>query len=177
MWPFLLSLFSDLFLWTDPILKFFFLLCPFGRRIPSPAHPLLCFSRCESGHFCMQHHLQSYICLHTLSLFLHLDNLILLDRIFVISFSSSVKNCLIVKRGFFCLILLWNVPFCFLGGFFHTAVDTVNCTFAGTHVSAAYEAVGFLVVFPVYGLENISDGEDQLEGEQCQHTLLGFWSH
>lgn len=41
-------------------------------------------------------------------------------------------------------------------------------------MSAAYDAVGFLVVFPVYGLENISDGEEQLEGEQCQHTLLGF---
>lgn len=46
--------------------------------------------------------------------------------------------------------------------------------FAGMHVSAAYDAVVFLLVFPVYGLENVSDGEDQLEGEQCQHTLLGF---
>lgn len=46
--------------------------------------------------------------------------------------------------------------------------------FAGMHMSAAYDAVVFLLVFPVYGLENVSDGEDQLEGEQCQHTLLGF---
>lgn len=44
------------------------------------------------------------------------------------------------------------------------------------YVSAAYDAVGFLVVFPVYGLEDILDGENQLEREQCQHTLLGFWS-
>lgn len=56
----------------------------------------------------------------------------------------------------------------------HTAVDNVNCMFAGMHVSAAYDAVGFLLVFPGYGLENVSDGEDQLEGQQCQHTLLGF---
>jgi len=56
----------------------------------------------------------------------------------------------------------------------HAAVTIVNCTFAGMHVSAAYDAVGFLVVFPVYGLENVSDGDDQLEGEQCQHSLLGF---
>lgn len=41
-------------------------------------------------------------------------------------------------------------------------------------MSAVNDAVGFSVVFPVYGLESISDGEEQLEGEQCQHTLLGF---
>lgn len=60
--------------------------------------------------------------------------------------------------------------------FSHTAVDIVSRALAGMRVSAAYDAVGFLVVFPVYGLEDISDGENQLEREQCQHTLLGFWS-
>lgn len=64
--------------------------------------------------------------------------------------------------------------FCFTLFFSHTAVDIVNCTFAGMHVSAVYDAVSFIAVFPVYELENVSDGEDQLEGEQCQHTLLRF---
>lgn len=47
--------------------------------------------------------------------------------------------------------------------FSHTAVDSVNCTFSRMHVTAAYESVGFLVVFPVYGLENVAVGEDQLQ--------------
>lgn len=67
-----------------------------------------------------------------------------------------------------CSLFLW------FGLFFHTAVDLVRCTFAGMHMSAAYDAVSFLVAFPVHGLENISDGEDQLERKQCQHSLWGF---
>lgn len=117
-------------------IEILFFLCPFGKRIPPPAHPLLCFSRCKNGHFCMQHHLQSDICLCILSLFLHLDNLKLLDRIFVISFSSSMKNCLIVKRVFlFNLVMkcsflfsVWFFPYSCWYCKLHICRDTCVCS-------------------------------------------------
>lgn len=173
MWPFLLSLLSDLYLWTHPILKFFFSSVHLAEWFHL-LHTLCCvlvdvkmdIFACSTI-FRVTSVFLYYLCfcIWTIRFFY--------IWVFVTSFSSSTKNCLIV-RGFF-EILLWNVPFCF-GFFSYTAVDIVNCTFAGMLVSAAYDAVGVLVVFPVYGLENVSDGEDQPEGEQCQHTLLGFWS-
>lgn len=70
-------------LWPLPLdashIEILFLLCPFGRRIPPPAHPLLCFNKDKNGHFCTQHHLQSDICLSALSFFQHLDKRMLLD--------------------------------------------------------------------------------------------------
>lgn len=172
MWPFLLSLLSDPYLWTHPILKFFFS----SVHLAEGSHLLrtLCCGLVDVK-------IDIFACstiFRVTSVFLYYFCFCIWTIwyfyiwIFVTRFSSSTKNCLIIK-GFF-KILLWNVPFRF--GFSHTAVDIVNCTFAGMHVSAVCDAVSFIVVFPVYGLENVSDGEDQLEGEQCQHTLLGFWS-